>query len=95
MSSAAAFSVSKEAADLVLELIREAHLPAGAGLRIVIQPAHDSLSMSLARTAEKPESVVRGHGACVFLSRQAANRLHGKVLRAESTRHRSSFFLDR
>ncbi len=64
------------------------------GLRIVIHPQHRSLSMSLAD--RRPDDiVVTGHGATVFLSAAAAERLEGCTLRGGAVGAIPSFYLDR
>lgn len=86
-------TVTKEAAALIQALSRKAGATSRSGLRIVIDPVHDSLSMSLADGATSGEAVVASGGTRVFLSAAASQRLTTRVLRADTTATRSSFFL--
>jgi len=88
-------TLTRDAAKLVSTLRRDADLPKEAGLRIVVDPNHRSLSMGLARKPEPQDEVVSTDGAHVFLSPSAAARLEQRTLRAEITDERSLFFLDR
>ena len=86
--------ISDEAAQLVHVLTGAADLSAQAGLRIVIDPTHNSLSMALASHPEPADIVVATQGARVFLTAPASQRLHGRTLRAELTANGTLFFLD-
>ena len=66
----------------------------GDGLRIVIEPEHLGLSMSLAERRHD-DIVITGHGATVFLSAGAAERLEGCTLRGGAVGAVPSFYLDR
>jgi iron-sulfur cluster assembly protein len=87
-------TVSQDAAMLVCTLRRDADLPTEAGLRIVVDRNHQSLSMGLARNPEPQDEVVSSDGAHIFLSQSAARRLGQRTLRAEISAGRSLFFLD-
>jgi Fe-S cluster assembly iron-binding protein IscA len=87
-------TISETAATLVRTLTQDAKLSEQAGLRIVVDQAKDSLSMALAGTPASSDAVVDCHGARVFLSPSAADRLDEQTLRAEITEDRSLFFLD-
>jgi len=87
-------TLTRDAATLVSTLRRDADLPNEAGLRIVVDPNHRSLSMGLARNPEPRDEVISSDGAHVFLSQPAAARLERRTLRAEITEERSLFFLD-
>lgn len=86
-------TVTKDAATLIRELSRKAGAPSPSGLRIVIDPVHDSLSMSLASCAAPGDTVVASGDTRVFLSSAASQRLATRTLRADTTATRSSFFL--
>jgi iron-sulfur cluster assembly protein len=88
-------TISEDAARLVRTLTHDADLPAEAGVRIVVDPTHHSLSMGLAPKPEPRDVVVAIHGARVFLTPLAANRLRRRTLKAEITTTRALFFLDR
>ena len=88
------FRISDEAARLVHALTGAADLPEPAGLRIVIDPTHNSLSMALATEPQPSDIVVASHGARVFLTASASQRLQRRTLRAELTSSRTLFFLD-
>lgn len=85
--------VSPEAAALVRHLVANADLPDGAGVRIVIDGQHHSLSMGLARQPEPRDEVISSGGALVFLSQPATGRLDCRTLEAEVTGLRSVFYL--
>lgn len=85
--------VSPEAAGLVRHLVASADLPDGAGVRIVIDAKHHSLSMGLARQPEPRDEVISSDGALVFLSQPATGRLDCRTLEAEVTDLRSVFYL--
>ena len=86
--------ISDEAAQLVHALTGAADLPEQAGLRIVIDPTHNSLSMALATQPEPADIVVTSQGAHVFLTASASRRLQRRTLMADLTVSRTMFFLD-
>ena len=86
-------TVTKGAATLIRELSHKAGASSRSGLRIVIDPLHDSLSMSLAAFPVPGDTVVASGDTLVFLSAAASQRLASRTLRADSTATRSSFFL--
>ena len=88
-------TISEDAAHLVRALTRDADLPKDAGVRIVVDPTHNSLSMGLASAPEPADVVVARHGARVFLTPSAARRLRRRTLKAEVHKNRRLFFLDR
>jgi hypothetical protein len=85
--------MSPEAAALVRQLVESADFPDGAGLRIVIDAQHHSLSMGLARQPEPRDEVITSGEALVFLSQPANGRLECRQLEAEVTDLRSVFYL--
>jgi Fe-S cluster assembly iron-binding protein IscA len=87
-------TISDEAARLVRTLTHGADLPDDAGMRIVVDPRHNSLSMALATEPEPSDIVVGKQGARVFLTASASRRLQRRTLRAELTDSRKLFFLD-
>ena len=86
--------ISEEAAQLVHALTDDADMPEQAGLRIVVDPTHNSLSMALATAPQPADVVVATQGARVFLTASASRRLQRRTLRAELTGSRTLFFLD-
>ena len=64
-----------------------------SGLRIIVDPVHNSLSMSVAPCPEPADSVVTSGNARVFLSPSASRRLNRRTLQADISQHRSTFFL--
>lgn len=88
-------TMTQDAADLVRTLAQRDSLPAGGGLRIVLNRTTDSLSMGLAAAPEHADAVLARGGALLFLSRPAEQRTHGRTLCAEITPARSAFYLDR
>jgi iron-sulfur cluster assembly protein len=87
-------TLTPDAARLVRALTADAHLSPAAGLRIIIDPLHCSLSMHIATAPVQADSIVQSAGARVFLSPAAASRLDGRTLRADISPDRSAFFLD-
>ena len=86
--------MTADAARLVCHVTNRTDSSAEAGLRIVVDPVHDSLSMGVATAPASEDAVITRDGARVFLSRPAARRLHQRTLRAELSAKRSLFFLD-
>jgi len=86
--------MTADAARLVCDVTNRADSSAKAGLRIVVDPVHDSLSMGIATAPAPEDAVITRDGARVFLSRSAARRLYQRTLRAELSANRSLFFLD-
>jgi iron-sulfur cluster assembly protein len=86
--------MTADAATLVCDVTSQADSSAEAGLRIVVDPVHDSLSMGIATAPAPQDAVITRDGARVFVSRPAARRLHKRTLRAELSADRSLFFLD-
>ena len=65
--------MTKDAATLVCDLTQQAQSSAAAGLRIVVDPVHHSLSMGIARAPSPDDAVITRDGARVFLSRPVAS----------------------
>lgn len=86
-------TVSPAAAALVRQLVETAELPDGAGVRIVLDSRHHSLSMGLAHGPEPQDQVISSGGAHIFLSPPATGRVGSRTLNAELTDLRSAFFL--
>lgn len=86
--------ISDEAAQLVHALTDAADLSEQAGLRIVVDSTHNSLSMALATEPQPAGVVVASQGARVFLTESASRRLQRRTLRAELSANRTLFFLD-
>jgi Fe-S cluster assembly iron-binding protein IscA len=88
------FSITKHAAGLVRKLTIGANASPEAGLRIVVDPHHGSLSMGIADRPAAADVVVAKDEARVFLSPSAVRRLGDRTMRAEITEDRSVLFLD-
>jgi Fe-S cluster assembly iron-binding protein IscA len=86
--------MTENAATLIDRLMQRAHSSSGAGLRIVVDPMKNSLSMGIAAAPRPDDAVVYRGVARIFLSPLAARRLQRRTLGAELTTGRSSFFLD-
>lgn len=85
--------ISEAAATLAQTLSRSARLPEAGGVRIDVNPAFNSLSMTLAPHPQPLDEVVVAHGARVFLAPCAADRLRRRILLAAIDGGRSAFFL--
>jgi hypothetical protein len=83
-----------DAAILVRRLIDATDLPDGSGMRIIVHPVHDSLSMDLAAFPHPEDALIATDGARLFLTGAASDRLRGSTLRAEISARRTAFFLD-
>lgn len=88
------FSITKHAATLARTLTKRANGSPEAGLRIRIDPRHDSLSMGIAAEPAPEDVVLTKDDARVFLSPAAADRLGDRTMRADITEDRATFFLD-
>jgi len=89
-------NVTDDAATLVCTLTHDHNKSAGtAGLRIVVDPVHQSLAMSVAYGPSPADCVVVNGDARVFLAPTASRRLDKRTLRAEISSYRSCFYLDR
>jgi Fe-S cluster assembly iron-binding protein IscA len=86
--------ITEDAATLVAVLASADGPSSQSGLRIVIDPVHQSLSMGIARSPQPDDTVVSKGSARVFLAPSAAHRLRNRTLRAEMSAGRSLFFLD-
>jgi hypothetical protein len=86
--------LTMESASLIRTLVQAAQLPVGAGLRLVVDPVHRSLSMRVESRREEGDSEVTRDGAHVFLAPDVARRLGARTLQAEITSARSTFFLE-
>ena len=86
--------ITEDAATLVCTLTSDTGRRGQSGLRIVVDPIHHSLSMSIASGPAPADAVVRKGAAQVYLSPSAAHRLRRRTLRAELSADRSLFFLD-
>lgn len=85
--------VTDDALRLVRILSDQVSLPEHGGLRIVLNPATNSLSMGLATAPEDADAIIDQGGARLFLSVPAAERMKDQTLCAEITSSRSMFFL--
>jgi hypothetical protein len=88
------FRITENAATLVYALTNDVDPSGQSGLRIIVDPVNNSLSMGIASAPALSDAVVSRGGARVFLSRPASDRLQHRTLRAELSADRSLFFLD-
>jgi len=86
--------ITEEAASLVRTLADRGSVPQSGGLRLVLNPDTDSLSMGMAAAPDMSDAVITRAGARLFLSPPAAQRTQGRRLCAEITDTRALFFLD-
>lgn len=85
-------TMTKDAATLVRRLTDQATSGAEAGLRIIIDPIHHSLSMRISHSPTPADQLHTRDRARVFLSPAAARKVGSRTLHAEITDIRSSFF---
>ena len=86
--------ITEDAATLVCALTNESDRSGQSGLRIIVDPVNNSLSMGIASAPALADAVVSRGAARVFLSPSASYRLQRRTLRAELSADRSLFFLD-
>ena len=85
--------LSDDAAGLIRDLVAEADLPDGAGLRIAQRDDHTALVMTLAEQPGQDDDTVTQDDATVFLGPVAADRTQGQTLDAKQTDTTSAFYL--
>lgn len=85
--------VSKQAADLIVQLVGDAELPADAGLRLAQRDDHTALHMAITPAPAEDDAVVVQDEATVFIAPIAAERTQGQTLDAEVTPERRAFYL--
>lgn len=86
-------TLSNDATTMIDNLVQNADLPAGAGLRIAHRDDHTALAMSLAVRAQPRDVLVRDGTVVVFLGPVAATRLAGQTLDARTNEVGSTFYL--
>lgn len=87
--------ITEDAQTLISTLTTKTATANQSGLRIIIDPVHGGLSMSLAHMPGPTDSVVISGPARVFLSPSASRRLTKRTLHADISSNRSRFFLNR
>jgi hypothetical protein len=87
--------MTDDAATLVCTLTANLGTSADGGLRVIVDPVHHSLSMGISEIPAASDVIVSNGAARVFLSPVAAQRLEKRTLRADLSKDRSVFFLDR
>jgi iron-sulfur cluster assembly protein len=85
--------ITEDAARLFRRLTSRAESSEAAGMRIVVNPIHGSLSMGVAERPGPDDQVHTQDEARVFLSPAAANKLDRRTIHAEITEDRSVFYL--
>jgi Fe-S cluster assembly iron-binding protein IscA len=86
-------NLSKDAAELVRELVSQSDLPSSAGLRLGTDDDTHALAMSLEAEPRADDVVVEHDGAAVWISPLAAARLEDQTLQAQLL-PRPAFFVD-
>jgi Fe-S cluster assembly iron-binding protein IscA len=86
-------TITEDAATLVRRLTVQTTPAAKAGLRIIVDPVHRSLSMGVTQGPAPADQLHTQDQARVFLSPAAAHRLQSRTLHAEITDARSVFFI--
>ena len=86
-------NVTEQAATMIRDLLDEADLADGAGLRIAQRDDHTALTMRLCDQPHNDDVVVVGHDVSVFLGRMAARRTDGQTLDATRTEASAAFYL--
>lgn len=86
-------NVSDRAVDLIRDLLDNAQLPAGAGLRIAQRDDHPALAMALTEAAGPDDTVLSERNVAVFVGPIAARRLDGHTLDARTNEVGSAFYV--
>lgn len=86
--------LTEQAADMIADLVDDAGLPEGAGLRIAQRDDHPALAMTLAAEPGPEDEVVQGGSAAVFLGPVAHTRLEEQTLGARTGQAGAAFFLE-
>ncbi|HEY1967969.1 MAG TPA: adhesin [Pseudonocardia sp.] len=76
-------AITENAADAINALVSQGELPDGAGARIAADERGDGLELAMAPSPAPNDTVVRDHGAAVFLEQTAARVLTDKTLDVE------------
>lgn len=85
--------LSPEAAVLIRRLVADRRLPDSAGLRLCTGEGSRSLSLALAAGPDRHDLVLTRHGASLFVSPTAVQRVGQQTLRAQ-VEGRPAFFVD-
>lgn len=85
--------LTDHAASMIAELLDDAELPDGAGLRIAQRDDHPALAMALTEAPGPEDVVVVDHDVTVFLGPVAAERVAEQVLDARAGETGSAFYL--
>ncbi len=85
--------LTDDAATMIQQMVRQKHLPPGAGLRIAQREDHQALAMALAAKAAPGDVVVTEHDVRLFLAPVADARLAGQTLDARSGELGAAFFV--
>jgi iron-sulfur cluster assembly protein len=86
-------TITEQAASMIHELLDQADLPEGAGLRIAQRNDHTALAMTLAHEPGDLDLVVADHDISVFLGPMAARRVDSQTLDATSSDTNAAFYL--
>ena len=86
-------NLTPKAAELIRDLVDDADLPEGAGLRIAQRDDHTALTMALAEEAGRDDQTVTEEDATVFVSPAAGDRVQDQTLDAKTTDTTSAFYL--
>ena len=86
-------TVTEQAASMIRELVEQADLPQGAGLRIAQRDDHTALGMTLTDEPGYHDMVLIEHDVAVFLGPRAAQRVGGQTLDANTTDTSAAFYL--
>jgi hypothetical protein len=89
------FDWTDDAASLIRDLVGDAGLRAGAGLRMALHPPHGSLRMSVAPSPAAADRVLSRDGVRVFLCPTAERRLGARTLDAQVTAPTAFYLRDR
>lgn len=76
-------TVTDAAAEAIISLVTENHMPEGSGLRISRQgntTRSEGLALSIARAPAEDESVLESNGVKIFLSRALSDALGNQEL---------------
>jgi Fe-S cluster assembly iron-binding protein IscA len=76
-------AITENAADAINALVSQGELPDGAGARIAADERGNGLELAMVPSPAPQDTVVKDHGATVFLEETAAQVLADKTLDVE------------
>lgn len=86
-------TVTRQAAEVIRDLLDRAHLPEGSGLRLAQRDDHPALAMTLCQRPAAADVVLLDQDVRVFLGPMAADRTQHQSLDAEHADTHTALYL--